>query len=119
MRKRPERAFPFLRGCAGMSDRRERKATQACSTGRRAASPGLGGTPTGVLENPKRIFQYIARRRYYRKFLIWNSELSGVARRRKAPTPEHVEAMSDNSLERSRGNRRSSYGENMFRILAG
>ena len=27
MRKRPERAFPFLRGCAGMSDRRERKAT--------------------------------------------------------------------------------------------
>lgn len=50
---------------------------------------------------------------------IRNSELSGVARRRKAPTPEHVEAMSDNSLERSRGNRRSSYGENMFRILAG
>ena len=49
---------------------------------------------------------------------IGNSELSGVARRRKAPTPEHVEAMSDNSLERSCGNRRSSYGENMFRILA-
>lgn len=48
-----------------------------------------------------------------------NNELSGVAKRRKAPTPEHVEAMSDNSLERSRGNRRSSYGENMFRILAG
>ena len=25
MRKRPERALPFLRGCAGMSDRRGRK----------------------------------------------------------------------------------------------
>ena len=55
----------------------------------------------------------------YVNLYIRNSELSGVARRRKAPTPEHVEAMSDNSLERSRGNRRSSYGENMFRILAG
>ena len=35
---------------------------QACSTGRGASGPGLGGgTPTSVLENPKRIFQYIAR----------------------------------------------------------
>ena len=70
MRKRPERAFPFLRGCAGMSDRRERKATPSgVFDWTQSGQSGAWGTPTGVLENPKRIFQYIARR-YYRKFLI-------------------------------------------------
>ena len=38
------------------------KATpKACSTGRGAPGPGLGGTPTSVWEYPKRIFSYIAR----------------------------------------------------------
>lgn len=41
------------------------KATpKACSTGRGAPGPGLGGTPTSVWEYPKRIFSYIARLRY-------------------------------------------------------
>ena len=34
----------------------EKPRRQACSTGRRAASPGLGGTPTSVLGISKRIF---------------------------------------------------------------
>ena len=48
MRKRPERAFPFLRGCAGMSDRRERKATPSgVFDWTQSGQSGAWGDPNG------------------------------------------------------------------------
>ena len=55
MKENPDRTLIFPRGCAGMSDQREREshADRRVRLDAEEASPGLGGTPTSVSEFPK------------------------------------------------------------------